>query len=78
MLEIKYVTVLSWKISGEFHPDSAGCLYFTGCRILLSGSGTSLSDVQEFDPFLFLYVYLINLNLFQSFFEGTWRQVTYV
>ena len=42
MLEIKYVAVLSWKISGEFHPDTGRCRMSIFYRIVLSGSGTSL------------------------------------
>ena len=44
MFVIKYVTVLSGKYPANFTriPDSAGCLHFTGYRIVLSGSGTSL------------------------------------
>ena len=52
MFVIKYVTVLSGKYPANFTriSDSAGCLHFTGYRIVLSGSGTSLIDayaVQE-------------------------------
>ena len=41
---IKYVTVLSGKYPANFTriPDSAGRLHFTGYRIVLSRSGTSL------------------------------------
>ena len=44
MFVIKYVTVLSGKYPANFTriPDSARCLHFTGYRIVLSGSGTSL------------------------------------
>ena len=44
MFVIKYVTVLSGKYPANFTriPDSAGCLHFTGYRIVLSGSDTSL------------------------------------
>ena len=44
MFVIKYVTVPSGKYPPKFTriPDSAGCLHFTGYRIVLSGSGTSL------------------------------------
>ena len=30
-------------------PDSAGCLYFTGCRIVLSAPGTSLRTTTHAD-----------------------------
>ena len=44
MFVTKYVTVLSGKYPANFAriPDGAGCLHFTGYRIVLSGSGTSL------------------------------------
>ena len=44
MFVIKYVTVLSGKYLANFTriPGSAGCLHFTGYRMVLSGSGTSL------------------------------------
>ena len=44
MFVINYVTVLSGKYPANFTriPDSTGCLHFTGYRIVLSGSGTSL------------------------------------
>ena len=44
MFVVKYVTVLSGKYPANFTriPDSAGCLHFTGYRIVLSGSDTSL------------------------------------
>ena len=44
MFVIKYVTVLSGKYPANFTriPDSTGCPHFTGYRIVLSGSGTSL------------------------------------
>ena len=46
MFVIKYVTVLSGKYLAKFTriPDSAGCLHFTGYWIVLSGSGTFLSE----------------------------------
>ena len=49
MFVIKYVTVLSGKYPANFTriPDSAGCLHFTGYRIVLSGSGTSLILSQK-------------------------------
>ena len=46
MFVIKYVTVLSDKYPANNFtriPDSIGCLHFTGYRIVLSGSGTSLN-----------------------------------
>jgi hypothetical protein len=44
MVVTKYLTVLSDKYPGNLYriPDSAGCLNFTGYRIPVSGSGTSL------------------------------------
>ena len=49
MLVIKYVTVLSDKYPMNFTriPDRAGCLYFTGYQMVLSGYGTSLADMQR-------------------------------
>ena len=46
MLVIKYVTVLSDKYPANFTRilDNAGCLYFTGYRMVLSRSGTSLAQ----------------------------------
>ena len=51
MFVIKYVIVLSGKYPANFTriPDSAGCLHFTGYRIVLSGSGTSLPTFHLFD-----------------------------
>ena len=48
MFVIKNVAVLSGKYLANFTriPDSAGCLHFTGYRIVLSGSGTSLHLLQ--------------------------------
>jgi hypothetical protein len=44
MVVTKYLTVLSGKYPANLYriPDSAGCLNFTGYRIPVSGSGTSL------------------------------------
>ena len=49
MFVIKYITVLSGKYPVNFTriPDSAGCLHFTGYRIVLSGSGTSLKVIAS-------------------------------
>ena len=49
MFVVKYVTVLSGKYPANFTriPDSTGCLHFTGYRIVLSGSGTSLISMPE-------------------------------
>ena len=46
MFVIKYVTVLCDKYSANFTRilDNAGCLYFTGYRMVLSRSGTSLAQ----------------------------------
>jgi hypothetical protein len=46
MVVTKYLTVLSGKYPVNLYriPDSAGCLNFTGYRIPVSGSGTSLLD----------------------------------
>ena len=45
MVITKYLTVLSGKYPANLYriPDSAGCLNFTGYRISVSGSGTSLA-----------------------------------
>jgi hypothetical protein len=44
MVVKKYLTVLSGKYPANLYwiPDSAGCLNFTGYRIPVAGSGTSL------------------------------------
>jgi hypothetical protein len=44
MVVTKYLTVLSGKYLANLYriSDSAGCLNFTGYRIPVSGSGTSL------------------------------------
>jgi hypothetical protein len=46
MVVTKYLTVLSGKYPANLYriPDSAGCLNFTGYRIPVSRSGTSLSN----------------------------------
>ena len=59
MFVIKYVTVLSDKYPAKFIriPDSAGCLYFTGYQIVLSGSGTSLLSndvICDFSPHAYI------------------------
>ena len=50
MFVINYVTVLSGKYPANFTriPDCTGCLHFTGYRIVLSGSGTSLVPSHVF------------------------------
>ena len=61
MVVKKYLTVLSGKYPANLYwiPDSAGCLNFTGYRIPVSGSGTSLIlllsctsvvQIYEFSP----------------------------
>ena len=65
---IKYVTVLSGKYLANFTriPDSAGCLNFTGFRILVSGSGTSLvtcgSPKLENSKLIIMYNPVLNNN----------------
>ena len=57
MVVTKYLTVLSGKYPANLYriPDSAGCLNFTGYRIPVSGSGTSLINI--------LYIFQFTFNL---------------
>ena len=68
MVVTKYLTVLSGKYPANLYriPDSAGCLNFTGYRIPVSGSGTSLEKnrVGRSEINFFLNIFFMVLAVF--------------
>jgi hypothetical protein len=81
MVATKYLTVLSGKYPAHLYriPDSAGCLNFTGYRIPVSGSGTSLikmlremriKDVCfvncDFALFISIYFIIVIINMIRD------------
>ena len=61
MVVKKYLTVLSGKYPANLYwiPDSAGCLNFTGYRIPVSGSGTSLILLLSWSSVVQIYEFLL-------------------
>ena len=61
MVVKKYLTVLSGKYPANLYwiPDSAGCLNFTGYRIPVSGSGTSLILLLSCSSAVQIYEFLL-------------------
>ena len=61
MVVKKYLTVLSGKYPANLYriPDSAGCLNFTGYRIPVSGSGTSLILLLSCSSVVQIYEFLL-------------------
>ena len=61
MVVKKYLTVLSGKYLANLYwiPDSAGCLNFTGYRIPVSGSGTSLILLLSCSSVVQIYEFLL-------------------
>ena len=78
MFVIKYVTVLSGKYPANFTriPDSAGCLHFTGYRIVLSGSGTSLENMWTLSTVYSSLTGCLQDIVFQNavFFKNDYKQ----